>query len=411
MKGGCIFVNMPRGTMEVLQSILRSKKPISKGELVRITGFSLATITEHVDTLVRSHLVNEEEMGQSTGGRRPRLLSFNSKAGYIIGIDLESTHVQVGIADLSCDIVASIDSEINVAKGPRPVLELIRDLALSLLDEYKIDHCLIRGIGMGVPGPVEYSSGLPRALPIMPGWDQYPIQKFWKESFDCPCYVDNNVFTRVLAERTNEEISHIDNLIYLKIGNGIGAGIICEGKIYRGSIECAGDVGHINIGHEGLCYCGNRGCLEALAGGRAITRRAKELARNGKSNILSKMMDINGDLTLSDVNRAVRESDPHVVELIRECGFEIGNVIGGLINFFNPSLVCIGGKVSEVGDVLLASIRQAIYQRSSPLSTRKLIIQPSLLGEKGGIVGAADLAVDKIIVDSIKRNKEGVFTF
>ncbi|HER2169542.1 TPA: ROK family protein, partial [Streptococcus pyogenes] len=106
-----------------------------------------------------------------------------------------------------------------------------------------------------------------------------------------------------------------------------------------------------------------------------------------------------------------RESDPSAVELIRECGFQIGNVIAGLINFFNPSLVCIGGRVSEVGDVLLASIRQAIYHRSLPLSTRNLIIQPSILGEKGGIIGAAVLTVDKIIDDSLKKTKEGIFSF
>ncbi|MED1205564.1 ROK family protein [Heyndrickxia acidicola] len=404
-------MNLPRGTMRVLQAIWRSKKPNSKAELVKLTGFSLATVTEHVETLIRSNLVKEVEMGHSTGGRRPRLLSFNNESGYIIGIDLESTHVQVGIADLNCDIVVSKSSEIDVGKGPLTVLEHIKEMVFSLLDEHKIEISLIKGIGMGVPGPVEYSTGLPGSLPIMPGWDRYPIRQFWNEYFNCPCYVDNNVFTRVLGERTVEAVSKIDNLIYLKIGNGIGAGIICNGQIYRGSIECAGDVGHINVGHDVLCYCGNRGCLEAIAGGRAIVRRAEEIGKNGHSKILSKLLATNRKLKLEDVNRAVRESDPLVVELIRECGLEIGKVIGGLINFFNPSLVCIGGKVSEVGDVLLASIRQGIYSHSSPLSTRNLVIQQSLLGEKVGIIGAAVLTVDKIIENSLQKNEEGVFSF
>ncbi|MFF2501049.1 ROK family protein [Peribacillus sp. NPDC058075] len=404
-------MNMPPGTRKVLQAIWKSKKPNSKAEIVRATGFSLATVTEHVETLVRSNLIIEEEMGNSTGGRRPRLLAFNHEAGYIIGIDLESTHVQVGITDLNCSVVSSKASDIDVAAGPAAVLEHIREMIYSLLDESNIEISRIKGIGMGVPGPVEYSTGLPASLPIMPGWDRYPILQFLSQHFDCACYVDNNVYTRALGERTVEGVSGTDNLIFLKIGNGIGAGIICNGQIYRGSTECAGDVGHINIGQDLLCYCGNRGCLETIAGGRAIVRRAEEIARNGQSEILAKIMATKGELSLEDFNRAVRESDPSAVELIRECGFQIGNVIAGLINFFNPSLVCIGGRVSEVGDVLLASIRQAIYHRSLPLSTRNLIIQPSLLGEKGGIIGAAVLTVDKIIEDSLKKTKEGIFSF
>lgn len=405
------LVNMPRGTMKVLQAIRRCKKPSSKADIVQSTDFSLATVTEHVDILVRSNLVIEVEMGDSTGGRRPRLLSFNAAAGYIIAIDLESTHVHVGLADLNCRILFSKSNEIDVATGPPSVLNQIKELVFFLLEDGGIESTLIRGIGMGVPGPVEYSTGLPAALPIMPGWDRYPIHQFWAQYFDCQCYVDNNVYTMALGERTVESISEIDNLIFLKIGNGIGAGIICNGQIYRGSTEYAGNVGHMNIGHDVLCYCGNRGCLETIAGGRAIGRRAEQLARDGKSKILSEILSTNGKLTSEDVKRAVRESDPVAVELIRECGFEIGHVLAGLINFFNPSLVCIGGTVSETGDVLLASIRQAIYLRSLPLSTRNLFIQQSVLGERAGLVGAAVLAVDKIFVESLRKTKEGVFSF
>ncbi|PLR82299.1 sugar kinase [Bacillus canaveralius] len=404
-------MTVPKITMKVLQAIRRNKKPLSKAELVQITGLSLVTITEHVETLIRSDLVMDFEVGHSTGGRKPRLLSFNAEAGYIIAVDLESTHVHVGILDLTCSIVVSRSSLIDVAHGPKAVLEQIKDLVLLLLDESGIDHSLIKGIGMGVPGPVEYSTGLPASLPIMPGWDRFPIQRFWDQYFDCPCYVDNNVYTMVLGEHMVESVSEIDNFIFLKVGNGIGAGTICNGKIYRGASEYAGNIGHNNIGHDLLCYCGNRGCLEALAGGRAISRKAELIAREGKSKLLHEILQRKGKITMDDVKLAVREADPVMVELIRECGFQIGSVLAGLVNFFNPSLVCIGGSVTETGDVLLASIRQAVYQKSLPLATRDLVIRSSYQGDKAGIIGAAVLTVDKIIDDSLIRTKEGIYSF
>lgn len=394
----------------VLQAIRRSKKPLSKGELVQITGLSLATVTEHVERLIRSQLVTDLELGQSTGGRKPRLLSFNTEAGYIAAIDLESTHVHVGILDLTCSIIISRSRLIDVSQGPKAVLEQIKELLFQLLDESKIDQNLIKGIGMGLPGPVEFSTGLPASLPIMPGWDRYPIHQFWSQYFDCPCFVDNNVYTMLLGEHTVDSISDIENFIFLKVGNGIGAGIMVKGEIYRGASEYAGNIGHNNICHDHLCYCGNRGCLEAIAGGRAIARKAEQIAREGKSTILKEVLKIKGKITIDDVKFAVREADPVMVELIRESGFQIGSVLAGLVNFFNPSLICIGGSVAEIGDVLLASIRQAVYQKSLPISTRDLVIRSSYLGDKAGIIGAAVLTAEKIIDDSLIRTKEGTYS-
>ncbi|NRF95914.1 ROK family protein [Paenibacillus frigoriresistens] len=387
---------MQKVTIELLQAIRR--KPISKAELVRLTKYSLAIVTEHTEILLEKNFVREIDRGPSTGGRKPLLLSFNAEAGYIVAIDLESTNVRVGITDLNCNILVSESlDDIDVLAGPTTVLEQVKELVFALLHRVGIESPQIKGIGMGVPGPVEYSVGLPASLSIMRGWDRYPIRQFWSQYFQCPCYVDNNVHTMAIGEQMLDLESKIENLLFLKIGNGIGAGIICKGQIYRGSTDCAGDVGHINMGHDILCYCGNRGCLEAFAGGRAIAARAEEMARNGQSEVLGEIYSKKKKLTLVDVRQAVEVADPVAVELMRECGVAIGNVLAGLVNFFNPSLILIGGGVSQVGDVLLASIRQAVYQRALPLSVRNLVIQYSSLGENAGIVGAAALTVDEII--------------
>jgi predicted NBD/HSP70 family sugar kinase len=256
---------------------------------------------------------------------------------------------------------------------------------------------LVKGLGMGVPGPVSFKQALPTSLSLMPGWESYPVRDFWKAHFDCPSFVDNNVHTMALGERALAPASAPKDMIFVKIGNGIGAGIVCDGAIYRGATEHAGEIGHTHIGHDSLCYCGNRGCLEAIAGGRAIARQAEEHARAGGSERLAAVLANKGSLRLSDVIRAVQESDPIAVALIRESGGAVGRVLAGLVNFFNPSHIVVGGGVAQAGDVLLAAIRQAVYQYALPLSTRTLTIRQSTIGGQVGVLGAALLALDRAL--------------
>jgi predicted NBD/HSP70 family sugar kinase len=393
-----VLLDMRHATEQVLKAIRLSKEPVSKAELVRRTNYNLATVTGHVETLLKTRLAIEGDKGLSSGGRKPQLLTFNAEAGNIVAIDLESTHVRIGLTDLRCNLLHAISSDdIDVAKGPRDVLDRIKGLIVSLLRDQQMKGPKIRGVGMGVPGPVKYSAGLAASLSIMPGWDGFPIAEFWRHTFNCPCQIDNNVYTMALGEQTIESDAESDNMIFVKLGNGIGAGIICNGKPYRGATEAAGEVGHISIGDDTLCYCGNRGCLETFAGGRAIAARAEQLARDGKSRILAGKLARRKHLSLEDVIQAVDDQDPAAVELMRDCGNAIGGVLAGLVNFYNPSRVVIGGVGAQVGDVLLASIRQAVYRGSLPLATRDLTIQNSSLGVDAGLVGAAILTVDDAV--------------
>lgn len=386
-------------TEQVLKAIRLSKVPVSKAELVRRTQYNLATVTAHVETLLRSRLALEAaDKGVSCGGRKPQMLVFNAEAGNIVAIDLESTHVRIGLTDLRCNVLHTVSSDdIDVAKGPRNVLDRIKELIAGLLRDKNVKGSKIMGVGMGVPGPAKYSAGLAASLSIMPGWDGFPIADYWRSTFRSPSHIDNNVYTMALGEQTVEAAAGSDNMMFVKVGNGIGAGIICNGEPYRGATETAGEIGHINMGHDTLCYCGNRGCLEALAGGRAIATRAEQLARDGKSSVLASMLGRRKHLRLADVIQAVEDNDPAAVELMRDCGSAIGGVLAGLVNFFNPSRIVLGGVGSQVGDVLLASVRQAVYKNSLPLATRDLTIQNSNLGVNAGLVGAAILVVDETV--------------
>ena len=394
-------------TAQVLSAVRGQRVPVSKAELVRLTDLSLATVTEHVELLLDGGLLREGDVGVSSGGRKPKLYGFNADGGRIVAIDLESTHVNVAVTDFCLRILASTSSDdLDVGQGPEIVLSHIRDLVFGLLQDAKVPPDQVKAVGMGLPGPVSVSTGLPSSLSIMPGWDNYPVGTFWKKHFDCPSYIDNNVYTMVLGERMANLDDRPANMIFVKIGSGIGAGILCNGEIYRGATEHAGEIGHTSIGHDQLCYCGNRGCLEAFAGGRAIAARAEALARDGRSATLAAMLADKKKLTLRDVVKAVGESDPDAVGLIRESGKAIGTVLAGLANFFNPSHIVVGGGVSQVGDVFLAAIRQAIYQHSLPLTNRSVVISHSILGANAGLIGAAILALDSTIAKATSAGRD-----
>jgi predicted NBD/HSP70 family sugar kinase len=207
--------------------------------------------------------------------------------------------------------------------------------------------------------------------------------------------VDNDVNIMALGEQRVGDGTGVDHFIFVKIGTGIGAGIISNGKIHRGSDGSAGDIGHICVDKEGpLCACGNRGCLEAISAGPAIASRALEAARNGSSPLLRLAWETNGGLRPEDVNVACREGDQAALDIIRESGQMIGDVLASLVNFFNPSHIFIGGGIANFGNHLLVAIRRAVLHRSLPLATTHLSIKFSRVGSNVGVMGAISLALD-----------------
>jgi predicted NBD/HSP70 family sugar kinase len=208
--------------------------------------------------------------------------------------------------------------------------------------------------------------------------------------------VDNDVNIMALGEYYAGEKINPDSFIFVKIGTGIGAGIISNGKIHRGDTGCAGDIGHICVDKNGpICRCGNKGCLEAIAGGLAIAERATAAAQNNESAILVKHMAENGGiLRAEDVGLAQREGDWVSAEIIQYSGKMIGEALAGLVNFFNPSHIILGGGVTGLGNQLLSSIRQSVLKRSTPLATRHLTIEYSKMGNEAGFTGAISLLLE-----------------
>ncbi len=380
-------------------NIIRSEHEVSRADIARILDSSRSTVVQHVKRLLSYELIRERGVAASTGGRRARVLALNSNVGYIAGVDHGATSIDVAITNLSGEVLSHISNEADISEGPERCLSRARDMIKCGLDNAHISSERLWAIGIGVPGPVEFKTGRPVAPPIMPGWDGYPVREYFAPDFACPVYVDNEVNTMALGEQWAGLGRGIENFLFVKVGTGIGCGIVCHGQMYRGADGCAGDIGHIQVdGHPVICRCGNVGCLEAVAAAPAWVRMAHEAAN--RSTLIAEHLTRQDTLTAQDVNDYAARGDHTCVEIIRQSGRYIGHTLAGLVNFFNPSLIVIGGGVSKTGDVWLASIRQEIYLRSLPLGSRNLLVQRSQLRDLAGVIGTVAFAVQQLFSEA-----------
>ena len=360
---------------------VRKGRARSRAELVALTGASRNTISARVDQLIEANLLEEGGRGWSTGGRPPTILQFNSRAGCVLAVDLGVTSVDVAVTDLSAQVLATVGHPIDIADGPGPVLAEVDRLAQKVLADAGLAPADVRAVGVGVPGPVEFSTGRPSHPPIMPGWHDYPIPGAFAR-YECPVYVDNDVNVMALGELGVADSA--DDVLVVKVGTGIGCGVIVEGRVYRGAQGSAGDIGHIYVarpdGRTVLCRCGNENCLEAIAGGGALFRDA-----------------LAAGLPVTSTRQVIEladHGDGAAVELVRNSGRTIGTVLAALVNFFNPHRIVMTGGVAQAGLPLLAGIRETVYRRSMPLAARSLEISVSDAPEMSGRIGAALMAIE-----------------
>jgi len=370
-----------------------ARRPVSRAEMTEKLGFNRRRISMEVARLVENGLLGEEGLAESDGGRRSTLLGIPRSAGLVAAVDVGATHVDVALTTLGSEILAHEGEPMDVREGPRSVLDKAKGMISELLEEIGAGREEVLTIGLGVPGPVEQASGLLTAPPIMPGWDRFPIREVFAGEYAAPVFVDNDVNIMAVGEHWGGVAKGVNDLIFVKIGTGIGSGIIIGGRLHRGIQGCAGDFGHICVDPDGpVCTCGNSGCLEAMAAAPAIVLQAERCAREGDSPVMMAIMQERGELTARQVGEAVGLGCPCALSIIRRSGRLIGQTLAAAVNVLNPSMIVIGGGVSHIGNTLLAEIRSSLYQRSLPLATRNLPVVMSELDETAGVVGASVMA-------------------
>jgi len=363
-----------------LFQVLRDGKPRTRTELAAMTGLARSTIGLRIDALMRLGLVGAIGDAVSTGGRPSAQFTLAASGRVVLGIDVGATHVRAAVSDLTGRILAESGEAIPVADGPVRVLTWVAETSTGLLAKIGRSSSDLLAVGIGVPGPVEYSTGRPTNPPIMPGWDRFDVPGWLRDVFDVPVLVDNDVNVMALGER---ELAWPDanHLIFVKVATGIGAGVISGGLLQRGAEGTAGDIGHVYVarGKDVPCHCGNRGCLEAIASGRAL---ATMLRGSG--------LDATGS---QDVVELVRRGDLVAIQAVRQAGRDIGEVLTTCVSLINPSAIVIGGALAQAGEHLIAGVREVVYTRSMPLATEHLQITQSRIGADAGVLGACMLAI------------------
>jgi glucokinase-like ROK family protein len=377
-----------------LLRLLRDEGSMSRVDLTDRLEVSRTTVAAEVGRLAELGLVRDAGPAASRGGRRSTMVDLSPHLRFV-GVAVGATSLEVAVTDARLEVCDRRSEAVDVRLGPEVVLARVLELIRELMAGQASGRP--SGIGVGVPGPVNFHSGVPVSPPIMPGWDAYPVRDAVARELGCPVVLDNDVNLMALGEQQGGVARGARDFLFVKIGTGIGCGIVVDGGLYRGADGCAGDIGHIRVREDGpACACGGKGCLEAVFGGAALARDALAVARSGRSAVLAEVLGRTGAVSAADVGRAAAAGDPVAMAMVQQGGRDLGVVLAHLVSFFNPRLLVIGGRVSNLGHALLAEVRGVVYRRSLPLATGNLPVVMSELGDLAGITGAVRLVSDQV---------------
>ena len=377
------------GISDVL-ALFRTHDELTRSDVMRLTGLARSTVNQRLDALASAGLLIPAGASESTGGRPPSRFAFHAKAGTLLIAHTGASGFRAAICDFSGEVLADQGHLIDIANGPDAVLDLVEEAFTQLLKDQDKTVADVQGIGISVPGPVEYAAGRVISPPIMTGWDGYDIPRRFNH-YQALVLVDNDVNAMAYGEY-RRHYADLDHLLMVKVSTGIGAGIISNGSLLRGAQGAAGDIGHIRVKPtadlaieepEPVCRCGNRGCAEAYAGGWAIMRDLNAAGRT-----------VHG---VRDVAALARSGDTEAVRLARRAGRIIGQVVADAVSLLNPSLIVLGGQLAKAEELFLAGIREMVYQRPLPLATRSLQITTSKLDAHAGVTGMALLCADELL--------------
>lgn len=355
----------------------------TRTEIGRETGLSRTAVAARVDRLLADGLITEVVGAAATGGRPAARLEFNSSGGTVLALAVGVSRSKAAVCDLTGEILAEAVLDQPASIGPHRLLGDAVPLLEKLLLDAGVEDTGIRGIGLSIPGSVDGENGWSVGVPALPGWERIALPPLLTERFPVPVRVDNDVNVMALAEHAAHP--DVDDLLMVKVGSGVGAGLVSGGRLQRGAWGAAGEIGHIPV-HDGPgigCGCGNVDCLEVLASGRAMVR---DLTAHGRQVS-----------SIADVVALVKQGDPDAVRLVRVAGRRLGEVLAAAVNLVNPALVAIGGDLVGAFDPLVAGVREEIYRRSMAAATQNLRIEPGRLPGHSGVMGCAILVLDEVL--------------
>jgi len=365
-----------KSVLDVLQRL----GPLTRGEIVAATSLSRATVSSVVTELQAKRIVVEDHSDGSNGrGRKAALLTLDRSAGAAVGIDFGKRHVRVAVADLAYHVLAERTHELPVDHEARHGIEVAEGLVDEVIADAGLSTSSVVAIGMGLPGPLSRKTGLLGSSTILPGWVGVDPREVMSERLGMPVQVDNDANLGALAEWIWGAAQGCDDVVFLKASDGIGSGLILAGQPFRGAGGTAGEIGHTIVDPTGpICRCGNRGCLETLAGIPAI---------------LDLFRPTLGAVPITEVIGRALDGDPACRRGIGDAGRIIGEAVAHLCNLINPQRIIVGGELAAAGTILLDPLREAIQRAAIPSAAADATVTTGTLGERAEVLGALALAL------------------
>ena len=386
--------------IEIL-NLIRTERASTRQELEREAELGRAVVADRLQLLSDLNLVDESELGHATGGRAPRLVKFSARRGLILLATLDQMSIGVGVSDLSGNLLTQHHEAANLTA---PVAQLA-DRLTSLFNwclERQVTPTAPWGISLSVPGTVP--SGRDDAFmtttpPVLPAWEDFPLVETLTRQFGVPVWIRSSVETMAMGELHVGAGHGLRSMLFVKVGRRIGAGIVCDGQLYRGAQGAAGLIGALPVVSDGVT-----GTLDVMAGSNMIEREGRAAAESGRSPVLADLLRRGTEITSIEVSQAAQIGDTAASAILSKSGHLIGQVVATLTNALNPEIIVLSGTLVQTNDNLLAGIRETVYGASHPLVTRDLRIICSQMGSSAGLVGAARVASEALFSPSFLKD-------
>jgi predicted NBD/HSP70 family sugar kinase/biotin operon repressor len=373
--------SLHRANLERVVRAVRLAGSLTQAEIARSTGLSAATVSNIVRELRDNGTV--QVTPTSSGGRRARSVALSGDAGIVVGVDFGHSHLRVAVGNLAHQVLAEQSEPIDVDASAAQGFDRAERLVGRLVESTGISPGKVLGVGLGVPGPIDVETGALGSTAILPGWGGINPRQELSDRLGVPVQVDNDANLGALGELVWGSGRGVRDLAYIKVASGVGAGLVIDGRIYRGPGGTAGEIGHITLDESGpVCRCGNRGCLETFTAARYVLELLR--ASHGEGLTIPRMVQLG------------REGDPGCRRVIGDVGRHIGMGVASLCNLLNPSRVVLGGELAEAGELVLGPIRESVSRYAIPSAAQRLSVLPGALGARAEVLGALALVLSEM---------------
>jgi len=384
----------------VILAVFRTHKTLSRARLASETGLNPSTVSSIVGELINENLIRETNLVQSSTGRPGMLLELNPEGGCAIGVEINVDYIEMIVSDFAANILWREKQASAPENGQQETMKQVVRLAKKASAFVAARNCRLLGVGVGVPGLVEVTSGLLRIAPNL-HWVDVPVQVALKQEFDCPIYVENEANVAALGEYYFGAAQNVKDFIYLSAGVGLGSGIIMGGKLFQGMFGYAGEAGHMTLDVKGeICGCGKRGCWETFVGPRAVVQRVQRSLASGTKSIVTDIAG--GDISkiaIGDVLQAAQKGDQLAIDAFQQVAFYLGIGIANLVNLFDVEVVVLGGALNTASPLILKEVERVAFENILAPGRERFRIIPSAHGTDACIMGAIALVLDDFLQD------------